>query len=154
VALDCRSKTPIGRTRLAALITPPRGPRASFSRDPLGRPNVPSPGTINSVVRHLLRSVLGPRPASKFGAVSAEVFKAKWYGFMQATVKPKTLDPIRRPLRATAEPVAAESGGHSKVPEDWGSQARRLSGPLRRGCLVSVGPGYAGSIRIAFARAV
>lgn len=133
-----------GRTVLRALITPRVAKGQLFAPIHWTRQRSAA-GTINSVVAPITDPFSG-QPASKFGAVSAEVFKAKWYGFMASNREPKPLTPYAAVAR-TQTGWQAELAG-SKVPDDWEAEARRLSGHFGGDVSFQSDPAT-GSIRIA-----
>jgi len=80
-ALICRSKHLVGAPSCVARFTP-RVARPAFRADPTGRAKRSSLPVHQQLSSHLLRSVLRASLRPNLCAVSAEVFKAKWYGFI------------------------------------------------------------------------
>lgn len=113
-----------GRTLLRALITPRVAAGQLFAPMHWTRQRTTA-GTVNSVMAPVTDPFSG-QPASKSCAVSAEVFRAKWYGFMASNSEPKPLTPYAAVAR-TRTGWQAELAG-SKMPDDWEVEVRRLSG--------------------------
>jgi assimilatory nitrate reductase catalytic subunit len=115
-----------GRTLLRALITPRVARGQLFAPIHWTRQRTTA-GTVNSVMAPVTDPFSG-QPALKFSTISAEVYKAKWYGFLASNTAPAPQTPYAAVAR-TSTGWQAELAG-SKTPDDWHAEARRLSGHL------------------------
>jgi assimilatory nitrate reductase catalytic subunit len=136
-----------GRTLLRALITPRVARGQLFAPMHWTRQRTTA-GTVNSVMAPITDPFSG-QPALKSSAVFAEVYKAKWYGFLACITEPAPQTPYAAVAR-TKMGWQAELAG-SKTPEDWEEEARRLSGQSGGDVSLQSDPA-AGTIRIAIAR--
>tara|TARA_R110002049_G_scaffold125439_2_gene281099 strand:- start:2699 stop:5269 length:2571 start_codon:yes stop_codon:yes gene_type:complete len=136
-----------GRTLLRALITPRVARGQLFAPMHWTRQRTTA-GTVNSVMAPITDPFSG-QPALKSSAVFAEVYKAKWYGFLACISEPVPQTPYAAVAR-TKMGWQAELAG-SKTPEDWEEEARRLSGQSGGDVSLQSDPA-AGTIRIAIAR--
>ncbi|MEL6838992.1 MAG: nitrate reductase [Pseudomonadota bacterium] len=102
-------------------------------------------GAINAVTTPLTDPVSG-QPALKAGAVSASVYRAKWYGFLACSDELKPQTPYAAIAR-TQTGWQAELAGH-RVPTDWVAEARLLSG-LSQGESALQSDPATGTIRVA-----
>jgi assimilatory nitrate reductase catalytic subunit len=82
-------------------------------------------GAINAITAPVTDPVSG-QPALKAGAVTADVFKPKWYGFLASLTEPNPQTPYVAIAR-THTGWQAELAG-SKHPTDWTAEARQLCG--------------------------
>ncbi|UWR21221.1 nitrate reductase [Sulfitobacter sp. S190] len=80
-------------------------------------------GTVNRATAPATDPVSG-QPALKAAAVSARVFRAKWYGFLASANAPTPQTPYAAIAR-TRTGWQAELAGR-KMPQDWEAEARRL----------------------------
>ncbi|MEH6648238.1 molybdopterin dinucleotide binding domain-containing protein [Sulfitobacter sp.] len=82
-------------------------------------------GTVNSVMAPVTDPLSG-QSAPKSSAVSAEMFRAKWYGFLASNTALTPQTPYAAVAR-TQTGWQAELAG-SKTPDDWEADAHLLSG--------------------------
>jgi len=113
-----------GRTILRALITERGVPGQLFAPMHWTRQRAAS-GTVNVLTAPETDPVSG-QPALKSGAVTAEVYSAKWYGFIASTAEMTPQTPYAAIAR-TQTGWQAEIAG-SQTPSDWEAEARKLSG--------------------------
>ncbi len=102
-------------------------------------------GTINSVTAPVTDPFSG-QPALKLSAVSADVYKAKWYGFLASSTQPAPQTPYCA-IAKTQTGWQAELAG-SKTPHDWEAEVRALSGQSEGDVAVQSDPST-GIIRVA-----
>jgi len=112
-----------GRTILRALITPRVAQGQLFAPMHWTRQRT-THGTVNSVTAPVTDPFSG-QPALKSGAVSASVYKPKWYGFLASNIAPTPQAPYAAVAR-TQTGWQVELAG-SKMPADWETEARKLS---------------------------
>ncbi len=113
-----------GASRLRALITD-RAPRGQLFAPMHWTRQQTNRATINSLTAPVVDPVSG-QPALKAGAVTAQVYRAKWYGFLASRQQPEAQTPYAAAAR-TATGWRAELAGR-KLPADWVTEARRLTG--------------------------
>ncbi|WP_108815093.1 nitrate reductase [Loktanella sp. Alg231-35] len=113
-----------GRTFLRALITPGVAKGQLFAPMHWTRQRTTN-GTVNSVAAPLTDPVSG-QPALKSNAVIAQVYKAKWCGFLACINEPTPQTPYAA-ISPTKTGWQVELAG-SKMPVDWEAEARRLCG--------------------------
>ena len=116
--------SPRGRTILRALITDRVAPGQLFAPMHWTRQRT-TQGAINAITAPVTDPVSG-QPALKAGAVTADVFKPKWYGFLASLTEPNPQTPYVAIAR-THTGWQAELAG-SKHPTDWTAEARQLCG--------------------------
>ena len=119
-----RVENALGRTILRALITLRVGKGQLFAPMHWTRQQV-GDGTVNAVAVPANDPISG-QPALKSSSVSAEVYKAKWYGFIASADKIAPQTPYAAVAR-TQTGWQAEVAG-SKRPESWIDEARKLTG--------------------------
>ena len=111
-----------GRTILRALITPRAAQGQLFAPMHWTRQRTRT-GTVNSVTAPLTDPVSG-QPALKSCAVTAQVYRAKWYGFLACINQPEPRTPYAAIARTqTGWQVELAS---AKTPSDWEVEARQL----------------------------
>lgn len=137
-------QSPYGRALLRALITP---------RVAKGQLFAPMHWTRQRTTAGVVNRVMAPRtdpfsgqPALKSCAVSAQVYKAKWYGFLACITEPVPQTPFAA-IAPTQTGWQAELAA-GKMPVDWEAEARRLCGQTRGSASLQTDP-TRGSIRIA-----
>ncbi len=113
-----------GASRLRALITD-RAPKGQLFAPMHWTRQQTNRATINSLTAPVVDPVSG-QPALKAGAVTAQVYRAKWYGFLASGQHPKAQTPYAVTAR-TATGWRAELAGR-KTPADWVAEARKLTG--------------------------
>ena len=113
-----------GRTILRALITPRVAQGQLFAPMHWTRQRTTA-GTVNSVTAPLTDPFSG-QPALKSSAVTAQVYKAKWYGFLACINEPVPQTPYAAIAR-THTGWQGELAG-VKVPSDWEIEVRQLCG--------------------------
>lgn len=117
-------QSPFGQVILRALITP-RG-AAGHLFAPMHWTRQRSPyGTINSLTAPVTDPISG-QPALKSGAVSAEVYKPKWFGFLACQNEP-TPQTRYAAVARTQTGWQVEMAGR-KTPANWETELRRLTG--------------------------
>ncbi len=136
-----------GRALLRALITPRTAAGQIFAPMHWTRQRAMA-GTINSVIAPVTDPFSG-QPALKSTTVTAEVYQAKWYGFLASSILPVAQTPYAAIAR-THTGWQVELAG-SKTPADWETEARRLSGQVGGDVSIQTDPAT-GSIRIAIAQ--
>lgn len=140
-------QTIYGRTLSRALITPRVAQGQLFTPMHWTRQRTTA-GTVNSVTAPLTDPVSG-QPALKSGAVAAQVYDAKWYGFLACLHEPAPQTPyaaIARTRTGWQVELAAE-----KMPVDWETEARNLCGQTDGDASLQTDPTI-GSTRIAITR--
>ncbi|WP_083480246.1 nitrate reductase [Loktanella sp. 5RATIMAR09] len=137
-----------GRTILRALITPRVAKGQLFAPMHWTRQRT-SLGTVNSVVAPVTDPFSG-QPALKSGAVTAVVYKPKWYGFLASHTQPTPQTPYAA-IAKTQSGWQAELASR-KMPNDWEAELRRLSG-LTDGVVALQADPAAGTIRMAVTQA-
>ncbi|MCL4105038.1 UNVERIFIED_CONTAM: hypothetical protein GTU68_018745 [Idotea baltica] len=133
-----------GAAILRALITPRVAPGQLFAPMHWTR-QLSTSGIVNGVMSPVTDPISG-QPALKSGAVSAHVFRAKWYGYLASA---ETLHP-QTPYAAISRTQTgwqAELAGR-KSPEDWVTEARTLSGQAKGQASLQTDPAI-GSVRVA-----
>ena len=133
-----------GRVLMRALITPRVAQGALFAPMHWTRQRSTA-GTVNSIMTPLTDPISG-QPALKASAVTAEVFKAKWYGFLASIAEPATRTTYAAVARTNTGWQAELAG--SKNPEDWEAEARLLTGQAE-GDLSLQSDAATGGVRIA-----
>ena len=113
-----------GRTILRALITP-RSARGQLFVPMHWTRQRSTSGTVNSLTAPVTDPVSG-QPALKSGAVTAEVYTPKWFGFLVSRNAPVPQTPYAAVAR-THTGWQVEMAG-SKKPADWEAEVRELSG--------------------------
>ena len=113
-----------GASRLRALITD-RAPKGQLFAPMHWTRQQTNRATINSLTAPVVDPVSG-QPALKAGAVTAQVYRAKWYGFLASGQHPAAQTPYAATAR-TATGWRAELAGR-KMPADWVTEARLLTG--------------------------
>lgn len=113
-----------GRTILRALITPRAAQGQLFAPMHWTRQSSTT-STVNSLTAPVTDPVSG-QPALKSGAVTAEVYKPRWFGFLACRDAPVPQTPYAAVAR-THTGWQVEMAGN-KTPSDWESEARVLSG--------------------------
>ncbi|WP_432816950.1 nitrate reductase [Sulfitobacter sp. JB4-11] len=84
-------------------------------------------GMVNALTAPETDPISG-QPALKSGAVSAEVYAAKWYGFLACTAQP-TPQTTYAAIARTRTGWQAELASR-RVPPDWEAEVRKLSGQM------------------------
>lgn len=133
-----------GRAILRALITPRVAQGQLFAPMHWTRQRATS-GTVNSVSAPVTDPFSG-QPALKSGAVTASVYKPKWYGFLASNTAPTPQTPYAAVAR-TQTGWQVELAGN-KTPSDWEAEARKLSGQAEGEVSLHSDPAT-GTIRIA-----
>jgi assimilatory nitrate reductase catalytic subunit len=133
-----------GRTLLRALITPRVAPGQLFAPMHWTRQRIGA-GPVNSVTAPRTDPVSG-QPALKSNTVTAQLYKAKWYGFMACLTEPSPQTPYAAIAR-TQSGWQAELAG-AKTPSDWEAEARKLCGQTQGDASIQTDPS-SGHIRIA-----
>ncbi len=82
-------------------------------------------GTVNSATAPVTDPISG-QPALKGAAVNAQVYQAKWYGFLASAIEPTPQTPYAAIAR-TQTGWQAELAG-KKIPANWEAEARVLCG--------------------------
>jgi len=82
-------------------------------------------GTINSLTATVTDPVSG-QPALKSGGLTAEIYQAKWYGYLATSVRPH-LETEYGAIARTQTGWQMEMAD-SKQPEDWQAFARQITG--------------------------
>ncbi len=113
-----------GRATLRTLITPRVAKGQLFAPMHWTRQRS-SHGTINSITAPVTDPFSG-QPALKFGAVTAEVYKPKWYGFLASNTELTPQTPYAAIARTQTGWQAELASG--RIPADWETEARTLSG--------------------------
>jgi len=111
-----------GQSILRALITPRVAPGQLFAPMHWTRQQIGA-GTVNSLTEPTTDPISG-QPALKSVSVDAEVFRAKWYGFLVSSQKLNPSTPYAAIAR-TKTGWQAEVAGRYR-PEDWETEARSL----------------------------
>ncbi len=137
-----------GQTILRALITPRIAKGQLFAPMHWTRQRT-SKGTINSVVAPATDPFSG-QPALKSGAVSAAVYRPKWYGFLASLSQPTPQTPYVA-IAKTQAGWQAELASR-KIPSDWETEMRTLSGLWDGDFAIQADPS-AGTVRMAVSRA-
>jgi assimilatory nitrate reductase catalytic subunit len=114
-----------GRTLLRALITPRVAQGQLFAPMHWTRQRTTS-GTVNSVTATMTDPLSG-QPALKSGAVTAQVYKATWYGFLACINEPTPQTPYAAIARSQTGWQVELAG--TKTPSDWETEVRNLCGP-------------------------
>ncbi|SHG63314.1 assimilatory nitrate reductase (NADH) alpha subunit apoprotein [Cognatiyoonia sediminum] len=117
-----RVKGEYGQSILRALITPRIAPGQLFAPMHWTRQQVGA-GTVNSLTEPTTDPISG-QPALKSVSVAAEVFRAKWYGFLVSSQKLSPSTPYAAIARTKTGWQAEVAGRHR--PEDWETEARSL----------------------------
>ena len=115
-----------GRAILRAMITSRIAPGQLFAPMHWTRQLV-GQGTVNSLTAPVTDPISG-QPALKAGVVTAEVYKAKWFGFI-ASAKHLTPQTPYAAVARTRTGWQAEVASR-KSPEDWTVEAQTLTGIL------------------------
>ncbi len=134
-----------GHTILRALITPRAAAGQLFAPMHWTRQRSPS-GLVNSMTASVTDPISG-QPALKSGAVTAQVYKPKWFGFLACASTPATQTPYTAIAR-TQTGWQAELAG-SKRPADWEAEVRALTGMADGIASVQTDMG-SGTVRVAF----
>ncbi|PJI92723.1 assimilatory nitrate reductase (NADH) alpha subunit apoprotein [Yoonia maricola] len=119
-----RVESTYGTAILRALVTPRIAAGQLFAPMHWTR-QLTTSGTVNSLTAPVTDPVSG-QPALKSGAVVANVYKAKWYGFL-ASADAMTPQTPYAAIAKTQTGWQAEVAGR-KLPSDWVAEARLLSG--------------------------
>jgi assimilatory nitrate reductase catalytic subunit len=82
-------------------------------------------GAINAVTAPITDPVSG-QPALKSAAVSAQVYKAKWYGFLACRTEPIAQTPYASVARTTSGWQVEMAS--KQIPDDWEALAHSISG--------------------------
>ena len=138
-------KSSYGTSILRALITPHVARGQLFAPMHWTRQRTTS-GVVNALIAPQTDPFSG-QPALKSGAVSAQVFKAKWYGFLACVDQPDPQTPYAAIAR-TQTGWQAELAGR-KIPADWDAQVRQMTG-LHTGKTASQSDPATGISRLAF----
>lgn len=133
-----------GRAILRALITPRTAPGQLFAPMHWTRQRT-THGMINSITAPVTDPFSG-QPALKSGAVTAEVYTPKWYGFLATSTQPTPQTPYAAIVRSQTGWQAELAG--SRYPDDWKAEARALSGQ-KEGEISTQTDLAAGMVRIA-----
>ena len=133
-----------GRTLLRALITPRVAQGQLFAPMHWTRQRTTA-GIVNSVTAPLTDPFSG-QPALKSCAVTAQVYRAKWYGFLACINEPAPQTPFAA-IAPTQTGWQVELAGR-KMPVDWETEARLLCGQTGGDASIQTDPTI-GSIRIA-----
>ncbi|MFT5744057.1 MAG: assimilatory nitrate reductase catalytic subunit [Paracoccaceae bacterium] len=133
-----------GRTILRVMITPRVAQGQLFAPMHWTRQRTTT-GTVNSVTAPLTDPFSG-QPALKSNAVTAQVYKAKWYGFLACINEPSPQTPYAAIAR-TLTGWQVELAG-AKTLNDWETEARHLSGETGGDASIQADP-TTGSNRIA-----
>jgi assimilatory nitrate reductase catalytic subunit len=134
-----------GRAILRVLITPRVAQGQLFAPMHWTRQRT-TYGTVNSVSAPVTDPFSG-QPALKFAAVTAAVYKPKWYGFLASNTAPTPQTPYAAVAR-TQTGWQVELAG-SRMPSDWEAEARRLC-HQSEGDISMQSDLATGTIRIAF----
>ncbi|SEV93499.1 assimilatory nitrate reductase (NADH) alpha subunit apoprotein [Cognatiyoonia koreensis] len=119
-----RVESPNGSALLRAFITD-RGPRGQLFAPMHWTRQRAKRGTINSVTSAVVDPVSG-QPALKSGAVTAQVYRAAWYGFLACRHQPLPQTPYAA-VAPTATGWQVELAAR-KTPADWEAEAKTLAG--------------------------
>lgn len=133
-----------GRTILRAMITPRVAQGQLFAPMHWTRQRTTN-GMVNSVAAPVTDPFSG-QPALKSCAVTAQVYKAKWYGFLVCINEPAPQTPYAAIAR-TLTGWQVELAG-AKTPNDWETEARQLCGQTGGDASIQADP-TTGSNRIA-----
>jgi assimilatory nitrate reductase catalytic subunit len=133
-----------GRALLRSFITPRAAKGQLFAPMHWTRQRTRH-GTINSVIIPKTDPISG-QPALKSAPVSAQVYKAKWFGFLACTQEPTAQTPYAAIARTKTGWQAELAGKQS--PDDWEAYARQLSGQTGGDVSIQTDP-TTGTIRIA-----
>jgi assimilatory nitrate reductase catalytic subunit len=133
-----------GRVILRALITPRVAQGQLFAPMHWTRQRT-SNGAINSVTAPVIDPFSG-QPALKSNAVTAQIYKVKWYGFLACVNEPTPQTPYAA-IAKTQTGWQVELAG-AKTPDDWDVAARTLCGQTEGDVSVHKDP-TTGSVRIA-----
>jgi assimilatory nitrate reductase catalytic subunit len=136
-----------GSTLLRALLTPRVAQGQLFAPMHWTRQRTTN-GTVNSVAAPITDPVSG-QPALKSNAVIAQVYKAKWYGFLACINEPTPQTPYAAIARTQTGWQVEMAGG--KTPVDWVTEARQLCGQSGGDVSIQADP-TTGSHRIAITR--
>ena len=137
-----------GQIILRALITPRVAKGQLFAPMHWTRQRS-SQGTVNSVVAPVTDPFSG-QPALKSGAVSAIIYKPKWYAFLASQTQPTPQTPYAA-IAKTQSGWQAELASR-KMPNDWEKELRKLSGLTDGDIAIQADP-TAGKIRMALTQA-
>ena len=107
-----------------------------------------SQGAINCLTAPMTDPVSG-QPALKSAAVNAQVYKAKWYGYLACATEPSPQTPYAAIARTQTGWQAELAGG--KIPDNWEVFARSLSGEID-GHISSQTDLATGTVRIAISQ--
>ncbi|MCK0095082.1 nitrate reductase [Yoonia sp. F2084L] len=133
-----------GRAILRALVTPRVAQGQLFAPMHWTRQRSSS-GLINSLTAPVTDPISG-QPALKSGAVSAKLYKPKWYGFLASAevLRPQTpYAAIARTQTGWQAELAA-----SQTPDDWEQETLRLAGQSTGDVSVQTDPAT-GAVRVA-----
>ncbi len=135
-----------GGAILRALVTPRVAPGQLFAPMHWTRQRTTS-GIVNSLTAPVTDPISG-QPALKSCAVTATLYKPKWYGFLVCVNQPKPQTPYAAIAR-TQTGWQVELAG-SQMPACWEAEARRLSGQAIGDVSIQIDPS-AGMVRVAIA---
>ncbi|MFG5383768.1 molybdopterin-dependent oxidoreductase [Yoonia sp. R2-816] len=135
-----------GGAILRALVTPRVAPGQLFAPMHWTRQRTTS-GMVNSLTAPVTDPISG-QPALKSCAVTATLYKPKWYGFLACANQPKPQTPYAAIAR-TQTGWQVELAG-SQTPTCWEAEARRLSGQAIGDVSIQIDP-TAAMVRVAIA---
>ncbi|WP_417271280.1 molybdopterin-dependent oxidoreductase [Celeribacter sp.] len=135
-----------GTALLRALITD-RGPQGQLFAPMHWTRQRTRNGTVNTLTAPVVDPVSG-QPALKSGAVTAQVYRAKWYGFLACRSEPAPSAPYAAVAR-TATGWQMELAGR-KPSADWAAEAQNITGLQHADVSIQTDPSR-GTTRVAIA---
>ncbi|MBT3143538.1 nitrate reductase [Phaeobacter gallaeciensis] len=113
-----------GSALLRTLITD-RGPQGQLFAPMHWTRQRSKRGTVNSLTAPVVDPVSG-QPALKTGSITAQIYRAAWYGFLACRHQPRPQTPYAAVARTTTGWQVELAG--RRTPPDWEAEAQKLAG--------------------------